>query len=93
MVVHVLSVSEEYHNREAASYGTQTFETTGFVARAEVRKVIQSDHGLAPGDIVVIHYKIRTAKPLPLGFHDAPLKPGENTTLSVLKSSDGYQRR
>jgi hypothetical protein len=93
MVVHVLSVTEEFHHREAARFGPQIFDTAGFVARVQIQTVLQTDHGLVPDETIDIHYQIRTAKPLPLGFHDKPLQPGEDATVMIMETRDGYERR
>jgi hypothetical protein len=56
-----------------------------------IQNVIRTDHGLAPGETIKVHYTIRTASSLP---HSAtPLKPGESVTLEVFGHDDEYQRR
>jgi hypothetical protein len=94
LAVQVLSVEEEFKRHEKPPSGTQTFETTGFVARAQIQTIIQSDFALDPGKNIKIHYVIRTASPLPLPLRGVPLKPGEHATLTVFRTGiDEYERR
>jgi hypothetical protein len=99
LVVQVLSVDQESFHSEPApvsqgnAFGEQSFETSGFVAKAYIQNVVQSDHGLAAGETIEIHYKIRTAKPRPLTFKDKPLEPGKTMTLTVMKGDNGYELR
>jgi hypothetical protein len=99
LVVQVLSVDKESFRREPAAVskgkvsGDQWLETAGFVAKARIENVIQSDHGLAAGETIEIHYTIRTATPRPLPFKDTPLEPGKNTALTVMKGNGGYELR
>ena len=99
LVVQVLSVDQESFRREPAmvsqgnAVGEQRLETTGFVAKVQIQNVIQSDHGLAPGQTIEVHYTIRTATPRPLSFTDTPLEPGKNMTLTVMKGNGGYELR
>jgi hypothetical protein len=72
LVVQVLSVDQESFRRVPAMIsqgqvvGGQWPETTGFVAKVQIQNVVRSDHSLAPGETVEIHYTIRTAQPRPL---------------------------
>jgi len=96
LVVQILSVDQESFRRGPAMmsqgrpFGDQWLESTGYVAKAQIQNVIRSDHGLAPGEIIEIHYEIRTATPQPLPFTDARLKPGQSGTLTVSKAKSGY---
>ena len=99
LVVQVLSVDQESFRREPAmasqgnAVGEQRLETTGFVAKVQIQNVIQSDHGLAPGQTIEVHYTIRTATPRPRSSRDTPLEPGKNMTLTVMKGNGGYELR
>ncbi len=99
LVVQVQSVDQESFNRVPAMIsqgqpaGGQWLETTGFAAKVQIQNVVSSDHGLSPGETIVIHYTIRTATPRPLPLTDPPLKPGETMTLTVIKGNDGFELR
>ena len=99
LVVQVVSVDQESFKRSPAMIsqgqvvGGQWLETTGFVAKVQIQNVIRSDHGLARGETIDIHYTVRTATPKPLPFTDTPLKPGENMTLTVSNGYGGYTLR
>ena len=94
LVVRVLSVDQElFHRDRAPVVGEQWLESTGFVAKVRIQNVIRTDHGLAPGETIKVHYTICTANSLPLPHTATPLKPGENVTLEVFGHDDEYQRR
>jgi hypothetical protein len=65
LIVHVLSVDQESFNRSPAMlkdgkpFGDQWYETTGFIAKAQIQNVIRTDHGLTPGQTITIRYKIQ----------------------------------
>ncbi len=59
-----------------------TFETTFFVAKAQIQKVFNTEHGLSPGSVIEIRYKVVVRQPPDPAFpHYLTLKAGETITL------------
>ena len=79
--------------KDGKPFGDQWFETTSFVAKAQIQNVIRTDHRLTAGQTIVIRYSIRSATPRPLPFKDTPLKAGEDATVEVMGGGTEYELR
>jgi hypothetical protein len=98
LTVYVLSVDSESLTRHPSllqhgqPYGSVTWETTTFVAKAQIQKVLNNEHDLRPGAVIEIRYDVSVRQPplppLP-GLHRAAPKPGETVTLTVWGSRGG----
>jgi hypothetical protein len=99
LIVHVLSVDQESFNRSPAMlkdgkpFGDQWYETTGFIAKAQIQNVIRTDHGLTPGQTITIRYKIRIGTPQPIPLKNRSLKAGEDTTVELMGRGTEYELR
>jgi hypothetical protein len=90
LTIEVLSVEEKLSKSETYANG-QTIETTTFVARAKIQKIVQTDHGLSPGAVIDILYR-RTRPSLP-GRPNRFLEVGETVTLDVFGSGHSFTWR
>jgi hypothetical protein len=98
LLVQVLSVDQESSTIDpplmiqGRAVGEQVIETTGFVAKVLIQNVVRTDHGLASGDTIRVHYRILTGRPLPIPQTAVPLQPGESVTLEVFARDGEYER-
>jgi hypothetical protein len=97
LTVDVLSVEPENVNREETKFPsrpTVVFETTKFVAKAKINKVMQTDHGLSVGDVIVIRYRVTTRQPPDPGFRVRPsLSAGQIVTITVAGGGGSFTLR
>jgi len=92
VTVNVLSVTRE--SFKAVQYSNGLFETTRFAAKARIEKVLESDHGLKPGEIIQIHYEVHVRNPpLPRVPPPRHLKEGETVTLTVFGNGHDFTWR
>jgi hypothetical protein len=95
--VKVMSVDRESLDRH--TYRRESFqsgessggwsEKTGFVAKAQIETVLNSDHGLRPGAIIEIRY-IFVQSSVPAEVRDSTLKTGEKVTLTVYEAAKNF---
>lgn len=94
LTVNVLSVDPESTNREEVKYPGQpdvVFETTKFVAKVQITKILVNDHGLSVGAVINIRYSVTVRQPPDPGFRVRPtLSAGETKTVTVF---GGYDAR
>jgi hypothetical protein len=94
ITVSVLSVDRESFNREDIQYPGQpaiAFETTKYVARAQVTNVLNSDHELSAGAVIEIRYSVTVRQPPHPAFRVRPtLNAGETKTLTVSGGSSSF---
>ncbi len=87
IVVEVLSVDRESVNREEIKYPerpTVAFETSKYVAKARVTKILRNENGLQEGAVIDILYSVTVRDPPDPFFRVRPtLSAGQATTLSV----------
>jgi hypothetical protein len=99
LTVQVLSVDQESFSRTPTmtSYGEPVggmwFETTHFVAKAQIQKVLQTDHDLTAGRVIEIRYTVRVRTPRALPGSNPSLKAGETVTVTVSGGGDRYAWR
>ncbi len=97
LTVSVLSVDRESVNRQESQYPGQPviiFETTRYVAKAQVINVVQSDHGLSAGTVVDIRYSVTVRQPPHPAFRVRPtLNAGEMKTLTVFGGGNSFNWR
>ncbi len=88
MTVDVLSVDRVSFSRK--EYSNSTSETTKFVAKARIQKVLTNEHDLSPGSVIEIRYDVTVRKPPLRGGRSATLKAGETVTLSIFGSASTF---
>jgi hypothetical protein len=97
LTVNILSVEPESFNRQESQYPGQqsvAFETTKYVAKAQVSKVLESDHGLSAGAVIYIRYSVTVRQPPHPAFRVRPmLSAGETTTLTVFGEGGSFYWR
>jgi hypothetical protein len=97
VTVNVLSVDRESADREEARYPGRSpivFETTKFLAKAQIAKVLKSAHGLAAGDVIDIRYSVTVRQPPDPAFRVKPtLSVGETRTLTVFGNGSSFTWR
>jgi hypothetical protein len=97
LTVNVLSVDRESFNREETKYPglpTVVFETTKFVAKAKITRVLESAHGLNAGAVIDIRYSVTVRQPPDPAFRVRPtLSAGETVTLSVFGGGSSFAWR
>lgn len=97
LTVSVLSVDRESVNRQESQYSGQPaiiFETTKFVAKAQVINVVESDRGLSAGAVIDIRYRVTVRQPPHASFRVKPsLNAGEIKTITVFGSGSLYNWR
>jgi hypothetical protein len=97
LTVNVLVVDRESFNREEIQYPGQpaiAFETTKYVAKAQITKVLESEHGLSAGAVINIRYSVTVRRPPHPAFRVRPmLGAGETITLTVFGGGSSFDWR
>jgi hypothetical protein len=97
LTINVLSVDRESVNREETKHPGQptvVFETTKFVAKAKITRVLASDHGLNAGDVIDIRYGVTVRQPPDPAFRVRPaLSAGETVTVTVFGGGNSFSWR
>jgi hypothetical protein len=88
LLVDVLSVDRKSFESGRYANGS-SWEKTSFVAKAQIRKILHSDHGLKPGDIIRIDYDVLR----PSRRAGTVLNQGANATVTVFGHGREFRLR
>jgi hypothetical protein len=94
LTVNVQSVDPESFTRKNVHVpcgSSFALETTKYVAKAQITKVLNTDHGLSPGAVIDIRYSVTVRQPPLPAFPVSPmLSPGETVTLTVFGEGGSF---
>ena len=88
LVVDVLAVDRKSFKSGRYANGS-SWEKTSFVAKAQIRKVLRTDHGLKPGDIIQIEYDVLR----PSWRAETVLNQGATETVTVSRHGREFRWR